>query len=121
MVSVGVAGASALRQGGRGAAAGGSSIMLRPFLVQQWFNLPDPRVEGAMHESARLRGFVGVDLGMAPAPDGTTVLRFHHLLEKHDLSRLMLEAVNVHLEVRGSNAKVSRSYCLTGKAGALPF
>jgi IS5 family transposase len=47
------------------------------------------------------RRFVGVDLGMAPAPDATTVLRFRHLLEKHDLGGLMLEAVNVHLEARG--------------------
>jgi IS5 family transposase len=48
-----------------------------------------------------LRRFVGVDLGMAPAPDETTILRFRHLLEKHDLGGLMLDAVNVHLEARG--------------------
>ena len=48
-----------------------------------------------------LRRFVGGDLGMAPAPDETTILRFRHLLEKHDLGGLMLDAVNVHLEARG--------------------
>ena len=48
-----------------------------------------------------LRRFVGVDLGVAPAPDETTVCRFRHLLEKHDLGGLMLEAVNVHLEAKG--------------------
>jgi transposase, IS5 family len=58
-------------------------------------------VEEALYESAALRRFVGVDLGMAPAPDETTILRFRHLLEKHDLCGLMLEAVNVHLEARG--------------------
>jgi IS5 family transposase len=36
--------------------------------------------------------FVGVDLGVAPAPDETTVLRFRHLLERHDLGGLMLDA-----------------------------
>jgi IS5 family transposase len=45
--------------------------------------------------------FVGVDLGVAPAPDETTICRFRHLLEKHDLGGLMLEAVNVHLEAKG--------------------
>jgi hypothetical protein len=31
----------------------------------------------------------------------TTVCRFRHLPEKHDLGGLMLEAVNVHLEAKG--------------------
>src|SRR5260370_8193779 len=38
---------------------------------------------------------------MAPAPDQPTFCRFRHLLEKHDLGGLMLEAVNVHLEAKG--------------------
>jgi transposase, IS5 family len=79
----------------------GLSIMLRTYFVQQWFNLSDPGVEEALYESAALRRFVGVDLGVAPAPDETTVLRFRHLLEKHDLGGLMLEAVNIHLEAKG--------------------
>ena len=79
----------------------GLSIMLRVYFVQQWFNLSDPGVEEALYESAALRRFVGVDLGVAPAPDETTVLRFRHLLERHDLGGLMLDAVNLHLEARG--------------------
>jgi transposase, IS5 family len=86
---------------GNGRQPVGLSIMLRMYFVQQWFNLSDPGVEEALYESAALRRFVGVDLGMAPAPDETTVLRFRHLLEKHDLGGLMLEAVNVHLEAKG--------------------
>ena len=79
----------------------GLSIMLRTYFVQQWFNLTDPGVEEALYESPALRRFVGVDLGIAPAPDETTMLRFRHLLEKHDLGGLMLEAVNEYLEGRG--------------------
>src|SRR5258707_1150017 len=75
--------------------------MLRTYFVQQWFNLSDPGVEEALYESAALRRFVSVDLGMAPAPDETTICRLRHLLEKHDLGGLMLEAVNVHLEAKG--------------------
>lgn len=47
----------------------GLAIMLRTYFVQQWFNLSDPGVEEALYESAALRRFVGVDLGVAPAPD----------------------------------------------------
>src|ERR1700681_3821031 len=86
---------------GNGRQPVGLSIMLRTYFVQQWFNLSDPGVEEALYESAALRRFVGVDLGVAPAPDETTVLRFRHLLEKHDLGGLMLDAVNLHLEAKG--------------------
>jgi IS5 family transposase len=79
----------------------GLGIMLRTYFVQQWVNLSDPGVEEALYESAALRRFVGVDLGIALAPDETTICRFRHLLEKHDLDGLMLEAVNVHLEAKG--------------------
>jgi transposase, IS5 family len=86
---------------GKGRQPVGLSIMLRTYFVQQWFNLSDPGVEEALYESAALRRFVGVDLGVAPAPDETTVLRFRHLLEQHDLGGLMLDAVNLHLEAKG--------------------
>src|SRR5258705_4042452 len=85
---------------GKGRQPVGLGIMLRTYFVQQWFNLSDPGVEEALYESAALRRFVDVDLGVAPAPDETTICRFRHLLEKHDLGGLMLEAVNVHLEDR---------------------
>jgi IS5 family transposase len=75
--------------------------MLRTYFVQQWFNLSDPGVEELLYESAAVRRFVGVDLGVAPAPDETTVLRFRHLLEKHSLGGQMLDTVNVHLESKG--------------------
>ena len=86
---------------GNGRRPVGLSIMLRTFFMQQWFNLSDPGVEEAFYESATLRRFAGVDLGVAPAPDETTVLRFRHLLEQYDLCGAMLEAVNLHLEAKG--------------------
>lgn len=88
----------------------GLSIMLRTYFVQQWFNLSDPGVEELLYESPVVRRFVGVDLGVASTPDETTVLRFRHLLEKHDLGGLMLNAVNVHLEARGSRSRPARSW-----------
>ncbi len=86
---------------GNGRQPVGLRIMLRTYFVQRWFNLSDPGVEEAFYESPALRRFVGVDLGVAPAPDETTMCCFRHLLEKHDLGGLMMEAVNVHLEAKG--------------------
>lgn len=79
----------------------GLSIMLRTYFVQQWFNLSDPGMEELLYESPVVRRFVGVDLGVASAPDETTILRFRHLLEKHELCGRMLGAVNIYLETKG--------------------
>ena len=68
---------------------------------QQWFSLSDPGMEEAFYESAVLRLFAGVDLGVAAAPDETTILRFRHLLEQHDLCGEMLMTVNRYLETKG--------------------
>jgi transposase, IS5 family len=86
---------------GKGRHPVGLSIMLRIYFVQQWFNLSDPGVEEALYESPVLQRFVGVDLGVAPVPDETTVLRFRHLLEKHSLGGQMLDTVNEYLESKG--------------------
>jgi IS5 family transposase len=86
---------------GNGRRPVGLEVMLRTYFVQQWFNLSDPGVEEALYESPVLQRFVGVDLGAAPAPDETTICRFRHLLEKHDLCGMMLDAVNLHLEAKG--------------------
>jgi IS5 family transposase len=86
---------------GNGRPPVGLETMLRVYFVQQWFNLSDPGAEDALYESAVLRRFVGVDLGAAPAPDETTILRFRHLLEKHELGGEMLMVVNEHLAEKG--------------------
>ncbi len=86
---------------GNGRPPVGLERMLRIYFVQQWFNLSDPAVEEALYESHSLREFVGVDLGKEPAPDETTVCKFRHLLEEHDLGGEMLETVNLHLQSKG--------------------
>ena len=88
-------------QAGNGRQPVGLGIMLRVYFLQQWFNLSDPGVEEALYESPVLRRFTGVDLGRAPAPDETTILRFRHLLEEHQLCGKILDTVNLYLESKG--------------------
>jgi len=40
-----------------------------------------------LYDSATLRAFVGIDLGAEPVPDETTVCKFRHLLEEHNLEK----------------------------------
>jgi IS5 family transposase len=86
---------------GKGRQPVGLGIMLRIYFLQHWFNLSDPGAEDALYESPVLRGFVGVDLGRAAAPDETTILNFRHLLEQHDLCGRIFDAVNLYLDRKG--------------------
>src|SRR5882757_6432422 len=69
----------------------GLGIMLRMYFLQQWFNLSDPGAEDALYESPVLRRFAGIDLGRAPVPDESTILRFRRLLEQHELCGKILD------------------------------
>ena len=86
---------------GKGRQPVGLSIMLRIYFLQHWFNLSDPGAEDALYESPVLRGFAGIDLGRAAAPDETTILNFRHLLEKHELNGKILDTVNLYLASQG--------------------
>jgi IS5 family transposase len=79
----------------------GLERMLRIHFLQHWFNLSDPAAEEALYESPTMRAFAGIDLGREPAPDETTLCRFRHLLEAHDLCAAIFEEVHRHLEAKG--------------------
>src|SRR5262249_28539630 len=79
----------------------GIERMLRIYFLQQWFNLSDSAVEEALYDSLAMRRFVGIDLGREPLPDETTVCRFRHLVEEHDLSRQLFDEVQRHLADNG--------------------
>lgn len=86
---------------GNGRRPVGLERMLRIYFLQQWFNLSDPAVEEALYDSAVMRQFAGIDLGNEPVPDETTVCKFRHLLEEHQLGGEILETVNLYLQSRG--------------------
>jgi IS5 family transposase len=64
---------------GNGRQPVGLAIMPRAYFLQQWFGFSDPGIEEAFYDSPVLQRFAGVDLGIAAAPDETTILRFRHL------------------------------------------
>jgi len=73
--------------------------MLRIHLLQQWYALSDPGMEGAVRHAGdaslcQLGGLDGI-------PDETTILNFRRLLEIHDLASKLLGRVNMHLSNKG--------------------
>ncbi|MGS2724286.1 IS5 family transposase [Porticoccus sp. GXU_MW_L64] len=84
----------------------GIERMLRIYFLQHWFNLSDPAAEEAIYDSRAMRQFVGIDLGNEPAPDETTICKFRHLMERHNLGDQFFHLVNEYLQENGM--KVSR-------------
>jgi IS5 family transposase len=79
--------------------------MLRIHYLQQWFALSDPAMEEALHDMPVFREFAKLGDGVERLPDETTILRFRHLLEKHDLATDMLRVVNDILQAKGLTMK----------------
>jgi IS5 family transposase len=79
----------------------GIETMLRIHYLQQWFALSDPAMEEALHDMPVFREFAKLGEGVTRLPDETTILRFRHLLEKHDLATDMLRVVNDILLAKG--------------------
>jgi len=84
----------------------GIERMLRIHFLQHWFDLSDPGAEEALYDSRAMRQFVGIDLGKEPVPDETTILKFRHLMEKHNLGDELFRLVNEYLIENG--LKVNR-------------
>ena len=79
----------------------GIATMLRIHFMQQWFGHSDPAMEEALHDVPLYREFADLDAGVSRLPDETTILRFRHLLETHQLAGPMLAKINQILRERG--------------------
>lgn len=86
------------RPKGTGRAPFDIESMLRIHLLQQWFNLSDPAMEEALYDTPVFTSFAKLDAGMTNMPDESTILRFRHLLERHELGLQILATVNAILQ-----------------------
>jgi IS5 family transposase len=75
----------------------GIERMLRIYFLQQWYALADEALEDAIYDSQALRTFAGIDLSVEAVPDATTLLKFRHLLEAHQLTTRIFSEVEALL------------------------
>ena len=85
--------------GKRGRPPRGAEIMLRMYLLREWFDLSDEGTEEAIYDSYAFRKFMGVEFsGADQAPDATTLYKFRRMLRNHGIteafSKLLDEAVD---------------------------
>ena len=83
---------------GRGRRPLPMETLLRVYFLQHWFNLSDPQAEDMLYDSESMRRFARVELGEDTVPDESTILRFRHLLEQHQLTAKIFDAVRALLE-----------------------
>jgi len=82
------------------------ATMLRIHFMQQWFGYSDPAMEEALHDDIPLlRRFAGLDAFEDVMPDESTILRFRHLLEQHELAVAIFAEVNAVLNEKGLSMK----------------
>ena len=88
-------------KGQRGRPPIGLERMLRVYFLQQWYGLADAALEEALYDSQALQRFARIDLQSEGVPDATTLLKFRHLLETHNLCKGLFAAINADLTARG--------------------
>ena len=71
--------------------------LLRIYFLQQWFNLGDLSAEEMVHDRLSFRRFISLDI-CETSLDETTICKFRHFLEDHELTEKMFEKVNNILE-----------------------
>lgn len=79
----------------------GIELMLRMYLMQNWFNLSDVGIEDAIYDSYAMRSFMRLDFLTEQVPDATTLLKFRHLLEEHKIGEQIFSDVKERLEKAG--------------------
>jgi IS5 family transposase len=87
--------------GKRGRPTRGIEIMLRMYLLQNWFNLSDAGTEDAIYDSYAFQRFMGINFLEEQVPDATTLLKFRRLLEEHKLCEAIFKDINDKLEKAG--------------------
>ena len=87
--------------GKRGRPTRGIELMLRMYLMQNWFNLSDVAIEDAIYDSYAMRKFMHIDFVTTQVPDATTLLKFRHLLEEHKIGEKIFADVEARLESAG--------------------
>ncbi len=74
-------------------------VMLRIYFMQQWYQLSDPAMEDSLYDIEAMRRFARVDL--ASIPDESTICRFRHFLETHELTKKLFEVTERYLSEHG--------------------
>ena len=75
-------------------------FMFKILLLQQWFNLSDPKAEAMINDRISFKVFLGMDI-TDTGPDETTICNFRNYLGSMDLTEGLFEEINRQFEEKG--------------------
>lgn len=75
-------------------------MMLKVVMLQKWFNLSDPAMEGMLLDRISFRQFVGLNM-IEGTIDETTIVAFRRRLRAHGLMQGLFDDVVAHLRDQG--------------------
>ena len=75
-------------------------MMFKAMLLQRWYNLSDPALEGALYDRLSFMRFCGLSLS-SEKPDETTLCRFRGGLIRSKLDKKLLDKINHQFEKAG--------------------
>ena len=88
--------------GKRGRRPRGVEIMLRMYLLANWFTLSDEGVEEAIYDSYAFRKFMGIDfMNEEQVPDATTLCKFRKLLNENGITKLLFDTMKGFMDRHG--------------------
>jgi IS5 family transposase len=77
------------------------SVMLRIYFCQNWYQLSDEGAEDTLYDSESVRRFCMGSASIEAIPDASSVARFRHLLDAHELQKKLFSRVNEILSKKG--------------------
>lgn len=82
-------------------------VMLRIYLMQQWYGLSDPAMEESLYDIEPMRRFAGVS--MQRIPDESTIWKFRHFLLRHQMTEQLLRLTGQCLSEHGLTISKGRT------------
>lgn len=98
-----------------------AKVMLRIYLMQQWYGLSDAAMEESLYDIEPMRRFAGVS--MQRIPDETTIWKFRHFLLRHQITEELLRLTGQCLSESGltvSKGKITEPRVRRGRQKASP-
>jgi IS5 family transposase len=89
------------KSGRRGRPPKGIELMLRMYFLQVWYNPAGESLERRIYGSYAMRKFMRLDYFKEDVPDATTLLKFRHLLEKHNLQKELFGTQKDLMDAKG--------------------
>ena len=96
-------------EGKRGRPPKDLELMLRMYLVQNWFRLSAEATEDAVYDSYAMRKFLHLDFTSQQVPSATTLLKFRHLMQEKAFDKILEQDLTAILREAGMTLRRGRT------------